>query len=120
MSHLNSRRVDCGWAVNVHTLLRRRLWAAAALADASRNRHHRAASWTHGQARVLRKNKNTTAAYAGNAELLNRRDGRAHRAAHGRRTDRVGQGDVALLAGDLPGRLWSVRHRGRTKICPCA
>lgn len=83
-----------------------------AFTNTSRDGHHGAAPWAHGKARVLRENQNAAAADAGDAELLHRGDGGAHGAAHGRRTDGVGEGHVALLAGDLPSGLRCVRHGG--------
>lgn len=87
-----------------------------ALANTSRDRHHRTTPRTHGETRVLREDEDAAAADAGDAELLDRGDGGAHRAADGGCTDGVGQGDVALLAGDLPGGLRSVRHGEGAKI----
>lgn len=79
-------------------------------ANTSRNGHDGAAPWAHGQARVLRKNQDAAAADAGDAELLDRRHRRAHRAPHRRCSDGVSEGDMALLAGDLARGLRCVRH----------
>lgn len=95
-----------------------------ALSDTRWNRHHSTAPRAHGEAGVLRENENAAAADAGDAELLHRGHRRAHRAPDGGSTDRVGEGDMALLAGDLPSGLRSVRHLRRNtstmdSVCVC-
>lgn len=104
--HFHPRGVHRGGSINVHALLGRRLRPAVALADAGRDRHDRAAARAHGEARVLRQNKDAATADARDAELLNGRDGRTHRAAHARGADGVGKGDMAALAAYLPRGLW--------------